>query len=188
MGFARRVVRKSVRRATPRPVHQVMRPARTVKNAVTPRPVKQVSRATYTMRHLVGATENAIIGAALYPPRRRRGFWSWLTGRTSIQPDRKPERPASVPARWPNIDPSGGVRRPTVPQLPPAARHAPVPQPRPGRVEPWPARQGFRTPPPASAAARQRQPQQAVRPPSSASQWELDMRRRTGLGDGSRNQ
>lgn len=38
MGFARRVVRKSVRKVTPRPVRQVMHPARTVKNKVTPRP------------------------------------------------------------------------------------------------------------------------------------------------------
>ncbi len=36
MGFGRRVVRKSVRRVTPRPVRRAMHPARTVKYAVTP--------------------------------------------------------------------------------------------------------------------------------------------------------
>ena len=72
MGFARRVVRKSVRRATPRPARKAMHPARTVRNAATPRPVKQVSRAAYTARRPVGAAENAMIGAALYPPRPRR--------------------------------------------------------------------------------------------------------------------
>jgi hypothetical protein len=72
MGFARRVVRKSVRRATPRPVRRAMHPARTARNAATPRPVKQVSRGAYTVGHPVGATENAVIGAALYPPRPRR--------------------------------------------------------------------------------------------------------------------
>jgi hypothetical protein len=65
MGFARRVVRKSVRKATPRPVRQAMHPARTVRNAATPRPVKQVSRAAYTARHPVGAGENKLIGAIL---------------------------------------------------------------------------------------------------------------------------
>jgi hypothetical protein len=80
MGFARRAVRKSVRRATPRPVRQAMHPARTARNAVTPRPVKQVSRAAYTARHPVGAAENAVIGAALYPPRRRRRRAPWMIG------------------------------------------------------------------------------------------------------------
>lgn len=72
MGFARRAVRKSARRATPRPVRKATHPARTARNAVTPRPVKQVSRAGYTAHHPVGAAENEVIGAALYPPRRRK--------------------------------------------------------------------------------------------------------------------
>lgn len=71
MGFARRVVRRSVRRATPRPVRKAMHPARTARNAVTPRPVKQASRAVYTARHPVGTAENNMIRAALYPPRSR---------------------------------------------------------------------------------------------------------------------
>ncbi len=73
MGFARRVVRKSVRKATPRPVRQAMHPARTVKNAVTPRPVKQVSRAAYKVRHPVDATENSLIAAVLSAVFGRRG-------------------------------------------------------------------------------------------------------------------
>jgi Ftsk gamma domain len=127
MGFARRAVRKSVRRATPRPVRKAMHPARTVRNAVTPHPVKQVSRVAYTVRHPVGATRNAVIGAALYPPRtrgRRQSFWSWLTGQSRSQPGRKTERSAPAPKRWPYVDPSGGVGRPSLPRLAPAAGQA----------------------------------------------------------------
>jgi Ftsk gamma domain len=72
MGFARRAVRKTVRKATPCPVRQAMHPARTVKNAVMPRPVKQVSRAAYTVRNPVGTAENKVIGAALNGSRSRR--------------------------------------------------------------------------------------------------------------------
>jgi hypothetical protein len=65
MGFGRRLVRKSVRRATPRSVRKAMHPARTVRYAVAPRPVRQASRAAYTVRHPVGAAENKAIGVAL---------------------------------------------------------------------------------------------------------------------------
>jgi hypothetical protein len=61
----------------PRPVRRAMHPARTVRNAVTPRPVKQPSRAAYMARHPVGAGENKLIEATLYPQgarRRKRGF------------------------------------------------------------------------------------------------------------------
>jgi hypothetical protein len=87
MGFARRVVRKSARKATPRPVRQALHPARTVKNAVTPEPVRQFGRAAYTVTHPVGAAENRVIGAALNGGRRRgkrrarRGLFSALFGR-----------------------------------------------------------------------------------------------------------
>lgn len=81
MGFARRIVRKSVRKATPRTVRRAMHPVRTTKNAVTPRPLKQVSRAVYTVTNPLGAAENALIGAALYP-RSRRGSHG-ITHRTS---------------------------------------------------------------------------------------------------------
>ena len=72
MGFARRVVRKTVRRATPRPVRRALHPARTARNALTPRPVRQVSRAVYTVRNPVGAAENKVIGAALSAGSGRR--------------------------------------------------------------------------------------------------------------------
>jgi hypothetical protein len=71
MGFARRVVRKSVRKATPRPVRKAMHPVRTARRAVTPRPVRQVSRAVYTVTNPSGAAENKLIGAALNGGRTR---------------------------------------------------------------------------------------------------------------------
>lgn len=65
MGLGRRVVRKTVRRATPRPVRRAMHPVRTVRYAATPRPVRQVSRAVYTITNPLGAAENKLIDAAL---------------------------------------------------------------------------------------------------------------------------
>lgn len=72
MGFARRIVRKSVRKATPRSVRRAMHPVGTLKSAVTPRPIKQLSRGLYTVSNPLGAAENALIGAVLYPGGRRR--------------------------------------------------------------------------------------------------------------------
>ena len=72
MGFARRIVRKSVRKATPRTVRKAMHPVRTATNAITPRPIKKASRAIYTVTNPLGAAENALIGAALYPGRGSR--------------------------------------------------------------------------------------------------------------------
>lgn len=74
MGFGRRVVRKTARKVTPRPVRRTMHPARAVKYTVTPRPVRQASRAANTVRHPVGAGENKLIGkllSALFRRRRR---------------------------------------------------------------------------------------------------------------------
>ena len=65
MGFARRVVRKTVRKATPRTVRRAVHPVRTLKYAATPRPVRQMSRAVYTITNPLGAAENKLIGAAL---------------------------------------------------------------------------------------------------------------------------
>jgi len=72
VGLGRRIVRKSVRKATPRSVRRAMHPARTVKNAVTPRPVKQLSRTKYVVTNPVGAAENKVIGAALGNGSKRR--------------------------------------------------------------------------------------------------------------------
>lgn len=72
MGFGRRLMRKTVRRATPRSVRRAMHPVRTAKRAVTPRPVRQVSRAVYTITNPLGAAEDKLIGAALGSGRRRR--------------------------------------------------------------------------------------------------------------------
>jgi hypothetical protein len=71
MGFGRRLMRKTVRRATPRSVRRAMHPVRTAKRAVTPRPLRQVSRAVYTITNPLGAAENKLIGAALGSGRQR---------------------------------------------------------------------------------------------------------------------
>jgi DNA segregation ATPase FtsK/SpoIIIE, S-DNA-T family len=83
MGLGRRLVRKTVRKATPRPVRKAMHPVRTARYAVSPRPVRQASRVVYTVRNPVGAAENKIIGAALEAgsgPRRsgRAATWGLL--------------------------------------------------------------------------------------------------------------
>jgi len=65
VGFAKRVVRKSVRKATPRSVRKVMNPVGTVKSAITPRPVKQLTRGVYTVTNPLGAAENALIDSVL---------------------------------------------------------------------------------------------------------------------------
>jgi len=84
VGFARRVVRKSVRKATPRSVRKAMHPVRTTKNAITPRPVKQLSRAVYTVTNPLGAAENALIGSVLNGGRgSRRKSRSRSSGRSS---------------------------------------------------------------------------------------------------------
>jgi hypothetical protein len=164
MGFGRRIVRKSVRRVTPRPVRKAMHPARTVRNAVTPRPVKQASRAVYTVRHPVGAAENKAIGAVLYSPRPRRGkrsLWALLTGEDVTGQLRLAQ--SQAPAD----------------RLPPPASAAP---PRP-TAPPWPTRQAFRSPPPSAPPVQQPSASQ----PSSAGEWEFETRRQTGLGGGSRH-
>jgi hypothetical protein len=98
MGLARKVVRKSVRRATPRSVRKVMHPARTARRAVTPRPVRQISRGIYTVTNPLGAAENALIGAALSggSHRRKRSRTPTKTRRPSSS--RAPQSP-TVSAR-----------------------------------------------------------------------------------------
>lgn len=71
MGIGRRIVRKSIRKATPRSVRKALHPVRTAKNALTPRPIKKLSRAIYTVTNPIGAAQNAAIGAILYPGGRR---------------------------------------------------------------------------------------------------------------------
>ena len=84
---------------------------------------------------------------------------------------RPPESP--VPPWQPPVQPS----QPQPPlQFPPAGRRA-APE---RRVEPWPADRGFRIPPPDVTRL-----QQSSGVPQSAGDWELESRRRTGLGDGS---
>jgi hypothetical protein len=107
--FARRAQAALVRRATPRPVRQVMHPAQTVRNAAIPRPVRQVRRATYTVTNPVGAAEKQTRWSGAERrnrpsgrrrPRRRStngsAFWRWLLGGLG-----QPDPAATVPARSP---------------------------------------------------------------------------------------
>jgi hypothetical protein len=76
MGFGRRLLRKTVRKATPRTVRRAMHPARSLKYAATPRVVKRASRTVYTITNPLAAAENKLIGAALSPGSRHRGSGS----------------------------------------------------------------------------------------------------------------
>jgi len=84
MGFARRVVRKSVRKAVPRDVRRAMHPVSTLKYAATPRPIRQASRAVYTVTNPLGAAENKIIGSALSGGSRRHGSGHRSSGSTGV--------------------------------------------------------------------------------------------------------
>jgi hypothetical protein len=134
-----------------------MHPARTIKNAVTPRPVKQVGRAAYTVRHPIGAVENKAIGAVLYPRRAHR------------------PRKRSL---WEWLTGRAVPAQPAVGKVAPPASAA---RPRPA-VQAWPPRQAFRSPPPSVPPVQSPRASQ----PYTPGDWELETRRRTGLGDGSR--
>lgn len=102
MGFARRVVRISVRKATPKSVRRVTHPVRTTKNALTPRPVRRASRTVYQASHPIKAAENYVIRTAL--------------GGTAGRPTSKGAgsrksraNPASGVTRTPNVTPSRAV-------------------------------------------------------------------------------
>jgi hypothetical protein len=79
MGLGRRIVRKTVRKATPRPVRQASHPVRTVERKVTPRPVRQAGYAVHNVTHPVAAAENKAIGAVLNGGRRRHRKRGWLS-------------------------------------------------------------------------------------------------------------
>lgn len=183
MGFGRRLVRRSARRvarktvhaATPRPVRKAIHPANTVKNAVTPRPVKQVSRAAYTVRHPVGAAENKALHAMFGLPRRRRrrrGFWR---GFMTFSRTRGSESAQASPAAW--MSPQQRVKAAEPIPLPPE----PPWEPEPSEYVPPPSR-----PRPAARAPRARPVSEPVPgPPTSANhpgQIEYQVRRKVGLG------
>ena len=77
MGFGRRLIRKTVRKATPRSVRRAMHSVRTVRYTVTPKPLKQLSRAVYTVTNPLGAAENKLIGALLKGGGHRRSGGSY---------------------------------------------------------------------------------------------------------------
>lgn len=80
MHLLRKVVRKSVRKVTPRPIRRVNRvvrhPVLTTYYAVTPRPIKSAERSVYNVTHPVNAIENKAVNKIIGPPIR----WSGLAG------------------------------------------------------------------------------------------------------------
>ena len=63
------LLRKAVRRATPRPVKQVKRvvkhPVRTTVRAATPKPIRRAERQLFNVTHPVNALENAVIDTVM---------------------------------------------------------------------------------------------------------------------------
>jgi HEAT repeat protein len=76
MGLMRKMVRRSVRSVTPRPVRQVNRvvrhPVRTSVRAVTPQPIRQVQRSVFNVTHPVNTAENASLDTLSGRGRRAR--------------------------------------------------------------------------------------------------------------------
>lgn len=97
MGFARRVVGKSVRKVTPRPVRKAMSPVGTLKGAVTPKPVKKLTRGVYNVTNPVAATQNTAINAALYPGTRRRRGAQRTANTNRARPELPPPRTGAQP-------------------------------------------------------------------------------------------
>lgn len=80
MHLLRKVVRKSVRKVTPRPIRQVNRvvrhPVLTTYQTVAPRPLQSAERSIYNVTHPVNAIENRAVNKVIGPPIR----WSELAG------------------------------------------------------------------------------------------------------------
>ena len=106
MGFGRRLVRRTARKAarravhrtvrsvTPRPVRQAAHPVRTARIAATPRPVHQMTRTAWTVRHPVRAAESKIIAAARSKRKRRHKTiigLLWLAPRARQSPSKPPQ-------------------------------------------------------------------------------------------------
>jgi hypothetical protein len=70
MGFGKRIVRQSVRAATPRTVRKATHPVRTAKTAVTPDAILKAKLVAIDLANPVGAVENAAIRAVLKAPKR----------------------------------------------------------------------------------------------------------------------
>jgi hypothetical protein len=88
MGLMRKVVRKSVRKVTPRPVRKVQRavthPVRTSVRTITPKPIRNLERAAYNVAHPINAGENKLLNELIGPPIR-------------YGPKRSPERSSLAP-------------------------------------------------------------------------------------------
>jgi hypothetical protein len=77
MHLVRKVVRKSVRKVTPRPIRQVNRvvrhPVLTTYQTVAPRPLQSAERSVYNITHPVNAIENKAVNTVIGPPIRWTG-------------------------------------------------------------------------------------------------------------------
>jgi hypothetical protein len=61
VGFGRKLVRKTTRKAVPRSVRHAAHPVHTATRAVTPKPIRQASHAVYTITNPLGATEDNLL-------------------------------------------------------------------------------------------------------------------------------
>ncbi len=116
MGFGRRLVRRTVRKAvrrtarrtvrqvTPRPVRKAVHPVRTARVAATPRPARQVTRAAWVAKHPVHAVESEAISAVLRRHRWRKflGFLLLRPGGEGM-PREQPAKDRPIAARQPRI-------------------------------------------------------------------------------------
>jgi len=122
------LLRKAVRRATPRPVKQVKRavthPVRTTVRAATPRPIRQAQRTVFNVTHPVNTLENAIVRSVIPAPRTGTRPKSG-GGRSAPRPKSTPNRRASsAPASA-----SAGARGARQPQPTPKRRASTAPAP-----------------------------------------------------------
>ena len=133
MGFGRRMVRRSARRAvrraatkpvrkavrvaTPRPVRQAMHPAYMARNAITPPPVKQAGYAIHATRHPFFAAWDAIFGGVF----RRHKRLAPARARHPAPLARSAQRQATPPQRPASAAPSRIARQASSPSA-----HVPV--------------------------------------------------------------
>ncbi len=108
------LLRKAVRRATPRPVKQVKRavthPVRATVRAATPKPIRRAERQIFNVTHPVNTLENAVINTVMPRGKRRTKPRSGSSARSSGGRATPPRSPAARQQRPSSRAPSTGPR------------------------------------------------------------------------------